>query len=176
VKWDALSGVHNRSIRKICRYGNEVSKKTDLPRREELEETSSRFDLKYVIGVMNSKNTRKFLRENRRSNIHLYPDDWKKLPIPDVPQEYQQPIIDRVQQILTTKKTNPTADVSALEAEIDQLVYKLYDLTPEEIAIVEESTASGSQVKKTAPQPPAAEKSPRKKTTPDLPPSLPGWD
>lgn len=27
--------------------------------------------------------------------------------------------------------------VKALEAEIDQLVYKLYDLTPEEIAIIE---------------------------------------
>ncbi len=31
------------------------------------------------------------------------------------------------------------ADVSALEAEIDQLVYSLYGLTREEIAIIEES-------------------------------------
>jgi hypothetical protein len=30
------------------------------------------------------------------------------------------------------------ADTSALEREIDEMVYKLYDLTPEEIAIVEE--------------------------------------
>jgi hypothetical protein len=30
--------------------------------------------------------------------------------------------------------------MSALERGIDQLVYKLYDLTPEEIAIVEQST------------------------------------
>jgi hypothetical protein len=29
------------------------------------------------------------------------------------------------------------ADTSVLEREIDQLVYKLYDLTPEEIAIME---------------------------------------
>ncbi len=32
------------------------------------------------------------------------------------------------------------ADRTALEQEIDGLVYKLYDLTPEEIAIVEEAT------------------------------------
>jgi hypothetical protein len=32
------------------------------------------------------------------------------------------------------------AEVKALEAEIDQLVYKLYGLTPEEIKIVEENT------------------------------------
>ena len=31
------------------------------------------------------------------------------------------------------------ADTSELEAEIDKLVYRLYDLTPEEIAVVESS-------------------------------------
>ena len=35
------------------------------------------------------------------------------------------------------QKTNPTADTTALEAEIDQLVYQLHGLTAEEIAIVE---------------------------------------
>jgi adenine-specific DNA-methyltransferase len=32
---------------------------------------------------------------------------------------------------------NPVADTTALEREIDQQVYALYGLTPEEIAIVE---------------------------------------
>ena len=44
-----------------------------------------------------------------------------------------------VDQILTAKKANPQTDTAALEAEIDQLVYELYGLTEEEIAIVEES-------------------------------------
>lgn len=39
-------------------------------------------------------------------------------------------------------KQNPLADTSALEAEIDRLVYDLYGLTEEEIRIVEEATAS----------------------------------
>ena len=34
---------------------------------------------------------------------------------------------------------NLEADTSALEAEIDELVYALYELTPEEIAVVEAS-------------------------------------
>jgi len=38
--------------------------------------------------------------------------------------------------VKTTKK-NPEADVSALETEIDQLVYDLYGLTEEEMKIVE---------------------------------------
>ena len=35
---------------------------------------------------------------------------------------------------------DPSADTSALEREIDQQVYQLYGLTPEEIAIVEGAT------------------------------------
>ena len=41
--------------------------------------------------------------------------------------------------ILIAKKANPQADTAALEAEIDQMVYELYGLTEEEIAIVEGS-------------------------------------
>lgn len=36
-------------------------------------------------------------------------------------------------------KSADSADITALESQIDQLVYQLYDLTPEEIVIIEES-------------------------------------
>jgi hypothetical protein len=39
---------------------------------------------------------------------------------------------------LKAKKSDPAADTSTLEAEIDRLVYELYGLTDEEIRIVEE--------------------------------------
>lgn len=42
-----------------------------------------------------------------------------------------------VEQVLASKRANPQADTSALEKEIDQLVYQLYGLTEEEIRIVE---------------------------------------
>ena len=37
------------------------------------------------------------------------------------------------------KKFNPQVDTSDLENEIDELVYKLYNLTPEEIEVVKAS-------------------------------------
>jgi len=37
-------------------------------------------------------------------------------------------------------KTHLQRRIAATDKEIDQLVYQLYDLTPEEIKIVEEST------------------------------------
>ncbi|MBI4848028.1 MAG: hypothetical protein HY808_05545 [Nitrospirae bacterium] len=45
--------------------------------------------------------------------------------------------ISSVAQILAAKKKDPNTDTSALEKQIDEMVYALYGLTPEEIAIVE---------------------------------------
>jgi len=42
-----------------------------------------------------------------------------------------------VDRILAAKERDPEADTAALEREIDRLVYELYGLTEEEIAIVE---------------------------------------
>jgi len=42
-----------------------------------------------------------------------------------------------IDQILSIKQQNPDDDASNLELKIDQLVYKLYDLTEEEIKIIE---------------------------------------
>ena len=45
-----------------------------------------------------------------------------------------------VERILITRQRDLKADTTALEQQIDRLVYQLYDLTPKEIALVEEST------------------------------------
>jgi type I restriction-modification system DNA methylase subunit len=134
----------------------------------------------FLLGLLNSRLLDYYWKHIstplRGGFFRYFANHIEKLPVfPETVQEAPT-IVDLVTRIIATEKSDPSAGVSALEAEIDQLVYQLYDLTPEEIAIVEESTAAGSQVKKTAPQPSAAKKSPRKKSTPDLPPSLPGWD
>ena len=60
-----------------------------------------------------------------------------QIPIPTI-QPAQKTLISKiVNQVLAAKRTNPDADVSELENEIDQIVYLLYGLTCEEIAIVE---------------------------------------
>ena len=75
---------------------------------------------------MNSASAQDFLRAHRRSNIHLYPDDWKKLPIPDVPLDAQQPVIDLVDAILSAKRANVSVNITELERKIDRAVDKLY--------------------------------------------------
>ncbi len=60
-----------------------------------------------------------------------------KIPIPVVSLAEQQPIVELVERVLAAKREDPDADTSALEREIDALVYALYGVTDEEIAVVE---------------------------------------
>ena len=64
-------------------------------------------------------------------------NDVRELPIKQISLENQTPFIEKVYQILTLKKADSNADTSELEAQIDRMVYDLYELTEEEILIVE---------------------------------------
>ena len=57
--------------------------------------------------------------------------------IPTVATDNRRQIETLVDKILAAKRADSDADVSALEQHIDELVYKLYGLTAEEIKIVE---------------------------------------
>ncbi len=46
-------------------------------------------------------------------------------------------LLTLVTQILDAKHTNPSADTSALEAEIDLMVYHLYNLTHAEVLLID---------------------------------------
>ena len=61
----------------------------------------------------------------------------EKLPVVKIPIAQQQSFIALVHQILDAKRANPNTDTSIQENEIDNLVFELYNLTPEEIAVVE---------------------------------------
>jgi hypothetical protein len=115
--------------------------------------------VKYLLGVMNSAAARDFLRANRRSNIHLYPDDWKKLPIPDVSPDQQKPIVKLVDRILVAKRADPNADLTPLEAEIDTKVAALYGVSSDSSSSPSSSSSSSSRsssISTSSPASPAA--------------------
>ncbi len=70
------------------------------------------------------------------------------------------------------KKTDPNADTSVLESKIDQLVYKLYGLTDNEIAIVEGRNETKQKPQgETAHRSAASPRRRRQATTPPAPPA-----
>lgn len=93
-----------------------------------------------LLGYLNSKVFLFYFQSVSNSirggYLRFFTDYVKDCPIPK-----QLGLIEPLaKNIIQIKKQNPSADTTDLEKQIDQLVYELYGLTEEEIAIVENST------------------------------------
>jgi len=129
VPYYLLKGVTNNSINKTTKYRHQ----DPIGDREQREEISRQFDLKFVLAIMNSSFTCEWLSRRRRSKIHVYPDDWKQLPIPAIEKAMQATIVQKVDAILSeySKFGFPLPleagkRVKDLERELDEMVAKLY--------------------------------------------------
>lgn len=99
-------------------------------------------DLLLLWGILNSRlATFYHFNHSPKATKGAFPkilvQDIKDFPLPDVPDEQRELIINHVDRILSTKKEDSEADTSAWEEEIDELVYGLYGLTEDEIKVVE---------------------------------------
>jgi hypothetical protein len=97
---------------------------------------------KYLLALLNSKLLSFYKTKNSGSAkkddfTQITLGDVRQLPIPKIEISKQKIFIDLVDIILTMKKN--CGDTKILENELDQLVYQLYELTKEEIEIVENS-------------------------------------
>ncbi len=106
--------------------------------------TDTKFSLKTILGILNSKIIYDWLyfRGKRKGELlELTVTPLSNIPIPILDTPPMMAIVDQinnlVERILAAKGGNPQADTSALEREIDQLVYELYGLTEDEVKIVE---------------------------------------
>ncbi len=103
-------------------------------------------NLKYLTGVLNSLIV-KFYFPLVATNLGEKGNRYFKqfvefIPIPPVTASNRHLVTrieQHVDQIIEVKAGSPESDASNLEAEIDQLVYQLYELTPEEIDMVARS-------------------------------------
>ena len=96
---------------------------------------------KYVLALLNSKlinwfYTIQFTNESNLT-VNLSKTYLSQIPLALPDEESEKIILMIVDKILSLKKQNSEKDTTGLEKEVDQLVYRLYDLTEEEIAIVE---------------------------------------
>lgn len=97
--------------------------------------------LKYLLAILNSKLSEWYFNQIS-TTTGMGTNRWKKykiemLPIKETTETEELLLEKMVNQILTAKKLDPKADTTTLETEIDQLVYQLYELTTEEIKIIE---------------------------------------
>ncbi|GAA7693601.1 class I SAM-dependent DNA methyltransferase [Helicobacter pylori] len=106
--------------------------------------TGDKIEIKYITALLNSKciyfAMRKFYMGGGIEG-ELKTNNLEKIPIPKITPQNQKlahKITDCAQAILEAKEKDPKANTQKLEKEIDALVYELYNLTDEEIKIIEE--------------------------------------
>ncbi len=95
--------------------------------------------LKYLTAFLNSKIFKFCFKDNfpelLGNTFELSKVFFEQIPVKQLSETGQQPFITLVDQIIAAKQQNQ--DTKTLEKAIDQMVYKLYELTDEEIKIVE---------------------------------------
>jgi len=99
--------------------------------------------LKYLLAILNSS-TAQWYFETISTTSGMGTNRWLKykielLPIKEPSENQEKEIENLVDEILLLKNQNSAADTSDLENQINHLVYQLYGLTAEEIAIIENS-------------------------------------
>lgn len=108
-----------------------------------LTNLKTNIEQKYLLAILNSKLIN-FWYSNYFENTHMAGGYirfdipyLKQIPIKEVSINEQKKISKKVENIIKLKQKAPTADTSKLEAEIDEQVYKLYNITLDEIKIIE---------------------------------------
>jgi len=111
---------------------------------------TERLNQKYLVALLNSKLIAFWLSHKGKmqgSNYQIDKEPLINLPLLDSLEPDKKSLIEIVDKILSiTKSSNHFEDlgkqvkVKEYESQIDRMVYKLYDLTPEEIEIIENSS------------------------------------
>ncbi len=122
--------------------------------------------MKFILGILNSKMIN-WLYTKSYTDVNIKPTDIEKLPIPNIAKKEQEPIRNLVNKLLETKqkikdyqflykKSNENnnfdreillskelkrlkTESKTMESKIDEIVYELYELTNEEIEIIEKN-------------------------------------
>ena len=104
--------------------------------------------LKFLSTVINSKLAFFYLFEKHSAStyngaLNFTKDMLNELPIPKLNESARKPFINKVDSILKAKAKG--ADTAALEREIDDMVYRLYGLTYDEVLTIEPEYSSLSR-------------------------------
>jgi adenine-specific DNA-methyltransferase len=96
---------------------------------------------KSLLGILNSKIVWHFLKSicviRSGGYIEVKPQYFEQIPVPIADEKTKLILAELVDDAINKRKQDQHADISGIENEIDQLVYQLYELTQEEIGIVE---------------------------------------
>jgi len=101
---------------------------------------SKEYNLKYILAILNSPlcfNWLFYKGKRKGSMLEIGKNTLGDIPIRRCDHNKQNYIIKIVEQILNLKKINPDEDTSSLENKVNCLVYILYELSYEEVMLID---------------------------------------
>lgn len=142
VPWHLLKNVKERGV-----VGTEVQ-----------INNSGKYNLSYLLALINSKLLNFYFKKILSSNLHVYPEAIRNLPIHSINfkdiqekelhtvlSELAEKMLDLQRQFHTIEENSNEwqkikDEITKTDKKIDEEVYKLYGLTEEEIKVVEEGS------------------------------------
>jgi hypothetical protein len=116
----------------VCTYDNEAF--YNLNRLSNIIINNDNYHILYVLALLNSSVLDYYFNvvfnEYEIKPLHL-----SQLPIYKLNYDEQLKLVSMVETVLSTTKTNSSASILQ-EEEINNIVYKAYNLTEEEIAVI----------------------------------------
>ncbi len=108
-------------------------------------ERSGNFSLNLLWAILNSRLATFFhFNHSPKATKGAFPkilvQDIKEFPLPYIPQKIRKVIEEKVNSIINHKRVTPQYDTIAQEKDIDKIVYHLYDLTYDEVQIIDPQT------------------------------------
>ena len=125
IKWELLSELNLKQVK--------------MPKDYNLYE---KYNILYVLGISNSKLVSFYFDKTMKNGLHTLPNGVKNLPIPKInfsnksQKNSHNEIVSLVENIIKNKAKGN--DTEKEEKEINEIVYRLYGLSEEEIKIVQD--------------------------------------
>jgi hypothetical protein len=122
------------------------TKETMLNDRNSMNIIEIKENPSFILGVLNSRLTsywfiHRFGKMQRGTFPQFKINELKQFPIPQATDAQQAPLVARVNDILAlhagTLDASAKARIDLLEAEIDVLVYQLYQLTYDDVLVID---------------------------------------
>ena len=99
-----------------------------------MESISKNYNPKYILGILNSPVGTLLLTQIKGKQNRIYPSHIKQIPIAKADKETQNKIAEQVDIMMDKNASNNTK--ANAEATINKTIYEIYQLTEEEIAII----------------------------------------
>ena len=107
--------------------------------------TTDSMNIMFILGVLNSKLMKYYFAHTgvmtAGGAFTLKKSTIERMPLRLCSVEKQNAVGNIVSSIIETQKRDSDADTSSEEAEIDKLVYEIYNLSPDDIKLIEDQSA-----------------------------------